>query len=92
LPEYSKQSEIKTLSKTIQAKPKPLASFKHTFSHYHLILEPIEIELDNADDLSLELEGQLSWHSKKQLTKLGLAKPIQELLKPHQNESALSPA
>lgn len=55
-----------------------LDSLKHSFSHYHLILEP-ELLLVDKDNYTQHL-ANTEWFTLSMLDKLGLPKPIQTLL------------
>lgn len=54
--------------------------FRHTFSHYHLDIVPILIELDATPELVMEADRQL-WYNVRQPPQIGLAAPIAGLLK-----------
>ena len=55
----------------------PLAEFKHTFSHYHLIIKPVRVQ----GDIKQVLEQMSVWQDQKQAIKeLGLPMPMQKIL------------
>ena len=54
-------------------------TFRHTFSHYHLDITPVVIELGNDPDAVMEATGQL-WYNLRQPPQIGLAAPVAELL------------
>jgi A/G-specific adenine glycosylase len=56
-----------------------LQPFKHTFSHFHLQLYPLTIEVESVAKTALK-EPQGLWFSKSELTTVGLAKPISKIL------------
>ncbi len=68
----SRHWEIKNI------KPKPLAAFKHTFSHYHLMIHPILIDLSQKPRLDIASQ---TWYNLAKPPALGLPKPIQSLLR-----------
>ncbi|CAM2933105.1 A/G-specific adenine glycosylase [Vibrio rarus] len=58
---------------------KTLISFKHTFSHYHLHITPVLINLTQRPSLIME-QSQGLWYNLSQPQKLGLAAPVKNLL------------
>ena len=54
--------------------------FRHTFSHYHLDIEPVQM----VQEAPLEWVGQ--WHTFKQANNLGLPAPVKSLLNQLENE------
>lgn len=59
---------------------KSLPAFRHTFSHYHLDIHPIILSYRYQRN-SLSDDKLLLWYDVKNPTKLGLAAPVQRLLK-----------
>lgn len=58
---------------------KPLIQIKHSFSHFHLEIDAIAVETtQNSLDLA---ESNGSWFEQEDLSKLGLAKPVSDILK-----------
>lgn len=55
--------------------PKVVTQFKHSFTHYHLILQVASIFIQ---DSSRDLEGQ--WFSEADIQHVGLPKPIQTIV------------
>jgi len=55
------------------------AGFRHTFSHYHLDITPVVLELDCAPHSVMEGSGQL-WYNLSQPPQIGLAAPVASLL------------
>ena len=55
----------------------PLAPLKHSFSHYHLIINPHQLTVSKTDTLK---EDNLKWIDLKQVHQLGLPKPVKSLL------------
>jgi A/G-specific adenine glycosylase len=53
--------------------------FRHTFSHYHLDIEPVLVEVETVPGLIMEAERQL-WYNVRQPPKIGLAAPVAGLL------------
>ncbi len=58
----------------------PLASFRHTFSHYHLTIHPILLEIKKPVGRIME-DGQQIWYNLSQPENVGLPKPIQSILR-----------
>ena len=55
-----------------------LASFRHTFSHYHLMIHPIAFVADFAGAISENTKYQ--WYSKEVALTLGLPAPVRQIL------------
>ena len=53
--------------------------FRHTFSHYHLDITPVVLQLDIASHAVMEASGQL-WYNVRQPAQIGLAAPVAALL------------
>jgi A/G-specific adenine glycosylase len=53
--------------------------YRHTFSHYHLDITPVLIQLDRQPAMAMESERQL-WYNLQQPAEIGLAAPIKKLL------------
>lgn len=77
------QTEIKTYCKThLQQTVKRverLAGFRHTFSHYHLELQPYRLPIHNVTS-AINARTQL-WYDPEQPSSIGLPKPIVTILK-----------
>ncbi len=56
----------------------PMAELKHTFSHFQLHIQPV---LVNCQAQSSVAEGEWLWYNLSAPPKLGLAAPVQKLLK-----------
>jgi len=56
-----------------------LITFRHTFSHYHLNITPILIELKQFPSFMMEDDAGL-WYNLSQPNKVGLAAPVKQLL------------
>jgi len=52
--------------------------FRHTFSHYHLDIEPVRVELSRKPDQVAET--QLLWYNLDNPASVGLAAPVKKLL------------
>jgi len=63
-----------------------LKMFKHTFTHYHLLLHPVLIELKKIPPKLLETTTQV-WYNPLHHLSMGLPKPIQTLLLEHHDTS-----
>ena len=59
--------------------------FRHTFSHYHLDIEPLLIEIGAPAQAVMEADRQL-WYNVRQPPQIGLAAPVVGLLKQLANE------
>jgi len=55
------------------------ACFRHTFSHYHLDITPVVVELDVTPHAVMEASRQL-WYNLRQPPQIGLAAPVAALL------------
>lgn len=55
------------------------AGFRHTFSHYHLDITPVVVELDVGPHAVMEATRQL-WYNLRQPPQIGLAAPVASLL------------
>lgn len=53
--------------------------FRHTFSHYHLDITPVVVELDVSPHSVMEAARQL-WYNLRQPPQIGLAAPVASLL------------
>lgn len=56
-----------------------LPEVRHTFSHYHLTLQPLLAKLSSSS-LQVSEGAQRDWYHPRQLTGIGLATPIKKLL------------
>lgn len=57
-----------------------LKAFRHTFSHYHLDIYPVVIEVDKAPLRVMEDDKQI-WYNVSKPEPVGLPKPIQTILR-----------
>ncbi|MFD2178735.1 A/G-specific adenine glycosylase [Veronia pacifica] len=57
-----------------------LTAFRHTFSHFHLDILPVRVRLKRQPTMIMEAQGGL-WYNLTQPEKVGLAAPVQKLLK-----------
>ena len=79
------------LSDSIRAQAKDikdqqtLITFRHTFSHYHLDITPILIDLSKQPDVVME-DNKGLWYNLSQPEEVGLAAPVKLLLEalPHE--------
>lgn len=53
--------------------------FRHTFSHYHLDIQPIRVTLPTNPEAIMEAPDQL-WYNRRQPATVGLAAPVASLL------------
>ncbi|MCL9780890.1 A/G-specific adenine glycosylase [Vibrio sp. S4M6] len=65
-----------------------LIAFRHTFSHYHLDITPILVDISKQPDMVMEA-GQGLWYNLSQPKQVGLAAPVKQLLEslPHELDS-----
>ena len=65
-----------------------LTPFRHTFSHYHLDIQPVIYHLQNTPS-SVQESGKdpIHWYNPKSPSTLGLAAPVKMLLESQQTES-----
>ena len=61
------------------AKVEPWPGFRHTFSHYHLDIEPLLVEFAGETGLVMDADRQL-WYNLRQPPQIGLAAPVVGLL------------
>lgn len=57
---------------------KPLPNFKHTFSHFHLHINPTAFKIEQTNHSGVNITGK--WFSHNELTSIGLAKPIHQII------------
>tara|TARA_R110001592_G_scaffold363393_1_gene687190 strand:- start:30531 stop:31592 length:1062 start_codon:yes stop_codon:yes gene_type:complete len=57
----------------------PLPEFRHTFSHYHLDISPVQVRLPASPGAVMEAGDQL-WYNRRQPATIGLAAPVASLL------------
>ena len=65
--------------------------FRHTFSHYHLDIQPLQLCLATTPETVMEA-GQQLWYNRRQPPQIGLAAPVANLLdklsqRPHKMEN-----
>lgn len=60
-------------------KQQTLITFRHTFSHYHLDITPILVDLSKQPDVIMEGSKGL-WYNLSQPEEIGLAAPVKQLL------------
>lgn len=58
----------------------PLTAFRHTFSHYHLDINAIHIQLDKKP-ARLMADNSIVWYNMRQTNSIGLTAPVMRLLK-----------
>ncbi len=56
-----------------------LSPFRHTFSHYHLDIQPVKITLASATDFVMAADQWL-WYNRRAPAAVGLAAPVASLL------------
>ena len=65
--------------------PRELASFRHTFSHYHLDITPLHIQLKDHSDCVMEPVESV-WYNTRLPKNLGLPTPVVNILASLDNE------
>ncbi|WP_445401247.1 A/G-specific adenine glycosylase [Zobellella sp. An-6] len=80
-PEFRDQDELKSwLKRYPQAgEPRPLPGFRHTFSHFHLDIEPWLVELSRLPAEVMAGDERL-WYNLQQPASVGLAAATKKLL------------
>jgi len=58
----------------------PGSALRHTFSHYHLDIQPLYLELDHNVGSIMDGDGQL-WYNLSSPERIGMAAPVAKLLK-----------
>jgi A/G-specific adenine glycosylase len=83
LPQYESHQELLAqLEPVLQSSAKQASSlikwrkFRHSFSHYHLDIEPIKVV--QVAEVPLQRQGR--WHNLTQAVELGLPAPVKRLL------------
>lgn len=56
-----------------------LLSMKHTFSHFHLHIDAVAIEVSENDQLVVN-ENTGQWFNEHEISQLGLAKPVKDII------------
>jgi A/G-specific adenine glycosylase len=56
-----------------------LPEFRHTFSHYHLDISPVQVRLPSSPGAVMEAQHWL-WYNRQQPAAIGLAAPVASLL------------
>lgn len=80
-PEFSNEQELKSWLKRYPdaSEPRPLPGFRHTFSHFHLDIEPWLAELPRLPAEVMAGEERL-WYNLQQPASVGLAAATKKLL------------
>jgi A/G-specific adenine glycosylase len=58
------------------------ASFRHTFSHYHLEITPCRVRVE-FNDKDIKEHGDITWCSSEQATKHALSAPVARIISRH---------
>lgn len=56
-----------------------LKAFRHTFSHYHLDIQPVYLRTGSPESVIMEGDGQL-WYNRQRPQAIGLAAPVKKLI------------
>ncbi len=83
--EIQTQLDLRGVSEADIIKQSTLIAFRHTFSHYHLEITPILIDVSKQPDVVMEASKGL-WYNLTQPEEVGLAAPVKLLLEslPHE--------
>jgi A/G-specific adenine glycosylase len=82
LPEIQKKSELKAICDTLGLNIKSelfLAKQRHTFSHFHLDYQPLQVEVEESCS-SINENNDLVWYNIENPLSLGMPAPIKALL------------
>ena len=60
-------------------------AFRHTFSHYHLDIAPLQLTLPNNPESVMDASRQL-WYNMRKPPEIGLAAPVATLLEKHRSQ------
>lgn len=78
-PDISAQLDRRAIKSPSVKSATPLITFRHTFSHYHLDITPILVDLSKQPDILMEGNKGL-WYNLSQPESIGLAAPVKQLL------------
>ncbi|AQA17463.1 A/G-specific adenine glycosylase [Halioglobus japonicus] len=78
-PDLTPEASVLDLTGLAPASIEPWPVFRHTFSHYHLDIEPLLVQLDASPAAIMEADRQL-WYNVRQPPQIGLAAPVVGLL------------
>lgn len=81
LPETQVESLLLEVEQRFQTQilnQRELAGFRHTFSHYHLDIQPYQLNISQPSIISES--GKYQWYNLSQALDLGLPAPIREIL------------
>ncbi|MFW7526528.1 A/G-specific adenine glycosylase [Vibrio ostreicida] len=78
-PDLEHQLGLRSISEHHIVRREQLIAFRHTFSHYHLDITPILVNLSNQPDVVMEGSKGL-WYNLSQPEEIGLAAPVKQLL------------
>lgn len=84
LPEVGDLAQLSELAGTVStcysmADNRELAAFRHTFSHFHLDIQPIRVKLAQSSPTIAENNNAI-WYNPSQPIAIGLAAPVKKLL------------
>ena len=72
------QEELDALTPHLPSPPRALAQLKHSFTHFHLLIEPILVEIDAIGDTPrIDREA---WVSEDNSEAFGLCRPAQKII------------
>ncbi len=73
------QIDVRGIQDVDIKKQSQLIAFRHTFSHYHLDITPILVDLSKQPNMVMEADKGL-WYNLSQPEEIGLAAPVKQLL------------
>ena len=82
LPEIQKKSELKAICDTLGLNIKSelfLAKQRHTFSHFHLDYQPMQVEVEETCN-NIKENNDLVWYNTENPLSLGMPAPVKALL------------
>ncbi|RJX70747.1 adenine DNA glycosylase [Vibrio sinensis] len=86
--EFEHQLDLRGITANDVIRQEQLIAFRHTFSHYHLDITPILVDLSKQPNVIMEANNGL-WYNLSQPEEIGLAAPVKQLLEslPHELQS-----
>ncbi len=81
-PELATEAQVKTYAETLGIRiltSASLPTLRHTFSHYHLDIEPLHLQITNATSLKGQ-DSNLIWFNKEDPETLGLSGVVTKIL------------
>ncbi len=98
LPECAEDADVERAARTLPVRiddeAEPLPGFRHTFSHYHLDVQPLRWRARAIEGIGEGSDSapQRAWFSAAELVSLGLPAPVRKLLAEHLEASGATRA